>query len=149
MPYSAVTDFTDGDVLSASKLNQILSNVEYLYSISGDAINPGFSTIDMALDAVYGNYYFRRTRRYLHYKISILTGDMDRLKINVNGNEEFNDGTNRTSGYDYEGYFDLDAITSVPSEGDFYVISVDAEFLAPSGGTGRIWWFIESDNTTL
>lgn len=149
MAYSAVTDFTDGDVLSASKLNQLIANQTHFFSLVGDLVNPGFVTIDMALDQDYGNYIFKRTKQYLHYKITLLTGDMDRFKIFVNGNEELNDGVNRSATYNWEGYFDLDAITSVPAIGDTYEVYVNAEFLSPSGGTGRIMYFIESDSTTL
>jgi len=149
MAYSAVTDFVDGDVLSAAKLNGLVSNQEHFQTSVLCTSGIAFVALDTALDAIYGPWLFRRSRRYLHYYIEVLTGDVDRLKINVNGNEEFNDGVNRTSGYIYQSYIDLTLITAVPAIDDFYFCDVDVEHLSPSGGTCRIWYFIESDSTTL
>lgn len=149
MAYSAVSTVSDGDVFSASQLNGIINNQQHFYSMIGESNVPAFTAQDTALDGIYGTWYMRYTKRYLHYYIEILTGDVDRMKISVNGNFEFDDGTNRTSGYIYTGYIDITGITSVPSSGAFYPIYVDVTHLSPSGGTCRIWYFIHSDQTVL
>lgn len=149
MPYSALSTFTDGDVLSASQLNTLRSNQVYFQSSIGNASGPSFVAVDTALDGTYGTWIFKRRRRYLHYLVIILTGDVDNFDINIDGTSEFHDGTNRTTAYEYSGYIDLTATTSNPSVGDFYEVEVEIEHLAPSGGTTRIWYFIESDSTSL
>lgn len=149
MPYSSVGSFTDGDVLSASDLNGIRSNQEYFQSSLGNTSGVSFVAADTLLDGIYGTWIFKRRRRYLHWRIDVLTGDTAELDILIDGNSEFNDGTNRTSGYSYTGYVDLTATTANPSIGDFYEVQIDIEHQSPSGGTTRIWYFLESDSTSL
>lgn len=145
MAFTTPPTFVDGSALSASQLNILANNQLYLYSLLGTNTNTGFTTEDINTDRDSGRWRFKRSRKYLHYRIDMISGDSDRLKIYVNGGEEFNDGVNRT-GYSWTGYFDLDSITYPPSVGDEYDVYINIEFIS---GELRVIHFVESDNTSL
>lgn len=145
MPFTTPPTFVDGSALSASQLNILSDNQLYFYSLLGTNTNTGFTTEDINTDRDSGRWRFKRSRQYLHYRIDMLTGDSDRLKIIVNGGEELNDGVNRT-GYSWTGYFDLESITNPVSVGDEYDVYINIEFVS---GSLRVIHFVESDNTSL
>ena len=148
MPFSTPPTFTDGNVLSASQLNTLASNQNYFASLLGTTSNTGFMTEDISTDRDSATWVFKRSRQYLHYRVDMIEGLSDRLIIYVNGDEELNDGVNRT-GYTWSGYFDLDAITSPPSVGSLYEVYCNCDVDSSGTNTFRIQYFIESDNTTL
>ena len=145
MPFSTPPTFADGNILSASQLNTLTNNDLYFRSLLGNNTNTGFMTEDINTDRDSAKWVFRRTRQYIHYNIAMLSGDSDRLIIYVNGAQELNDGVNRT-GYTWSGYFDLDAITNPVTDGDFYEVYVNIEFIS---GSLRVNYFIESDDTSI
>ena len=145
MPFSTPPTFVDGNILSASQLNTLTNNDLYFRSLLGNNTNTGFMTEDIVTDRDSAKWVFRRTRQYIHYNISMLSGDSDRLIIYVNGAQELNDGVNRT-GYTWTGYFDLDTITNPVTEGDFYEVYINIEFIS---GSLRVNYFIESDDTSI
>lgn len=148
MAFSTPPTFTDGNVLSASQLNTLAANQNYFVSLLGTTSNTGFMTEDISTDRVSATWVFKRARRYLHYRVDMIEGLSDRLKIFVNGNEEFNDGINRT-GYTWSGYFDLTAITTPVTVGAFYEVYCDCDVDSSGTNTFRVQYFIESDNITL
>ena len=149
MAFSTPPTFTDGNVLSASQLNTLASNQNHFAGLLGSTSNTGFMTEDVGTDRVSATWVFKRSRQYLHYRVDMIEGTSDRLKIFVNGNEEFNDGVNRTFPYSYTGYFDLTAITTPVSVGTVYEVYCDCDVDSSGTNTFRIQYFIESDNTSL
>jgi len=146
MAFTTPPTFTSGNVLTAAQLNTLSGDVEYLYSIT-HGINIGFTGQTTSTAGNTRPYSLRRRVQYLHYKIRVTSGTVDSLSINVNGNNEFTDGVNRSSGYTYSGYIDLTAITAVPTVKDFYTIYSTVAF-DPSGEI-TIDYYIESNSTTL
>lgn len=149
MPFSTPPTFTDGNVLSASQLNTLAANQNYFNSLLGTTSNTGFMTEDISTDRDSAIWVFKRSRRYLHYRVDMIEGLSDRLIIYVNGNEELNDGINRSSGYSWTGYFDLTAITSPVTVGDLYEVYCNCDVDSAGTNTFRIQYFIESDQTSL
>jgi hypothetical protein len=147
MAYQTPPTFADGNVLSASQLNILSDNCEFLYSvISG--INIPFTGETMTGSGDSRIYTFRRQGRYLHYKFRQTSGDSDEVDIRIDGNIEYTDATNRTSPYTWTGYEDLTLTTSAPAVGDFYEVYVEYDMLG-SPGNFHVDYFIESDSTTL
>lgn len=147
MPYTTPPTFADGNVLSATELNTLSEDVEFLYSIT-HGMNIPFTSETRTSTGDTRHWQFRRRVRYLHYKIRSTQNDTSRVRINVNGNWEFDDPTNRIGAYTWSGYIDLTAITAVPAVGDFYEVYAE---LTPLVGPNEwvIDYFIESNSTTL
>lgn len=147
MPYTTPPTFSNGSVLTATQLNTLSDDVEYLYSIT-HGMNMPFTSETSTATGDTRHWEFRRQGRYLHYKIRSTQNDTDQIDITVNGNIEYTDSINRIGAYTWSGYIDLTTITSVPSVKAFYEVYVTYTSL-----TGPNEWvvdyFIESDSTTL
>lgn len=147
MAYTTPPTFADDTILTAANLNILSDDVEHLYGlISG--VNIPFSSQTITASGESRRWIFRRQARYLHYKIRNITNDTDELHINVNGNDEYDDVTNRSGAYTWEGYIDLTGITAVPAVGAFYEVYVDITFDTGPNDL-RVDYLLESDSTTL
>jgi hypothetical protein len=88
MPYTTPPTFADGNILTASQLNILSADVEFLYGQT-PAVNPGFQTHDYSTGLIENqkSWYFRyQGWNYLWYKIhrnGTFTNDM---QITINGN---------------------------------------------------------------
>jgi len=146
MPYQTNPTFTDGNILSASQLQILVDNADFLWNlVSG--VNIPFTGDALTANGQSRTYTFRRQGRYLHYSFEMTTGTSDELDIRIDGNIEYTDATNRTAPYSCSGYIDLTATTANPAVGDDY--EVLAEFDFASAGTFKINYFIESGSTAL
>jgi len=149
MAYTTPPTFADGNVLSASQLNILSDDVEFLHGIVS-GVNAPF-TSDTFTDAggnhVSRTWTKRREGRYLHYKVRITSNETADFYIYVNGVLGYHDPTNRSATYTWAGYIDLQALASVPAVGAFYEMYVDVQWAV--GGTIKVDYFLESDNTTL
>lgn len=146
MAYTTPPTFADTNVLTATQLNTLSGNQEFLYSLV-NGINIPFTSETMTGSGDSRHWEFRRRVRYLHYKIRVTTNDTDRLRISVNGNYEFDDGVNRSAPYTYSGYIDLTAITAVPAVKDFYEVYITLDWSVV--GELVVDYFLESSSTTL
>lgn len=104
----------DGELLSAAKLNQITDSVN---AIKGASMAPTAIFVQTGDDKT---YYCRRRYRYLH--VTWYNTGTPTFTVNVNGNNELVDTTARTSAY--TATIDLDGVTSVPDDGEWYTILV-------------------------
>lgn len=147
MAYQTPPSFSSGAVLSSAQLNILSDNLEFFWSLMS-GVNIPFSGQTLTLNGDSRVWTFRRVARYLHYKILLDVGDSDELYINVNGNNEYSDASNHSADYTWEGYIDLQAITSVPAVGSFYDVFVDITF-SGSPNELQVIYLIESDSTTL
>jgi len=149
MPYTPVSVPADGNVLSASTLQTMNANAEFLYSlISG--INIPFTTSSFdgsPSPEISRPYVFRRQARYLHFRVDLTSNDTSDFDILIDGVSEYVDGVNRGAPYSYTGYIDLTGIGSPPAVGDFYEVQAEIDWDVP--GTARVVYFLESDSTTL
>lgn len=76
MPYTSIPTKADGDILSASLLNTLSDDVEYLYSL-GNAANAPFNSnrgTDDTYDRTNAEWYIRHRCQYLHCKINSYGG---------------------------------------------------------------------------
>lgn len=145
MAYTTIPARADGDVLSASYLNILGDNIEFLYSIVS-GINIPFTGEQITTGNTRG-YTFTRQGRYMHYKFRLTAGDSDEVVLRIDGNTEYNDATNRASPYTWTGYEDLTLTTSNPAVGDEYEVII--QFTPNPTGTLHLDYLIESDSTTL
>lgn len=147
MAYQTPPTFSTGNVLSAANLNILSDNLEFFWSLMS-GVNIPFSGQTLTAAGNSRVWTFRRVARYLHYKILLDVGDSDELYIRVNGNREYSDASNHSADHLWEGYIDLQAITSVPAVGTFYDVYVEIAF-SGSPNELQIIYLIESDSTTL
>lgn len=106
--------WTDGELLSAAKLNQIADAVN---AIKGASMAPSGVFMQTGDDKT---FYMRHRYRYLH--VTWYNTGTPTFTVNVNGNNELVDTTARTSAY--AATIDLDAITAPPDDGEWYAILV-------------------------
>lgn len=145
MAYTTPPTFSNGSVLTATQLNTLSGDVEYLYSVT-HGMNIGFTGELIAADGWARPYTFRNRVRYLHYKLRVTGSNVLQVDINVDGNVEFSDSTTRSAGYTYSGYIDLTLVTSPPSAKDFYTVQTWVDL---DGGNVTLDYYIESNSTTI
>lgn len=147
MAYTAIPTQSDGNTLTATYLNTIADDIEFLNGIV-QAPNIGFTSVMATLTSQSPRYWtFVHLHRYLHYHI-IFTGstggDLD-IASSTNGDTysgRFSDGapSGTIAGY-------LDTNSWGLTVGDPYYIEVSWNIGAATNM--RILYLIESDSTTI
>ena len=146
--------FTNGEILSAYKLNSISRNVHYLAGLFGGANIPAGtlvikSLVDAPADAT---YYIRHKFRYLHYDIGYANYDtVEEAYIYFDGDEihfEEDDTPPLTGVIDLH---DTGILAVTPTVGQWYPITFIIEILGGSPGTDKLRfnYIFESDVTSL
>lgn len=145
MPYTSLPTLTDGSVLSASTLNAISANQEYLYGQSRRVNTPFISyrkfTELINADDVFWTITHRL--RYFHFKansqdtadsIKILYGPHTMIDVGPSGG--------------VQGYFDLETLGGGVVVGTRYTIEV--QIYREDGSTNMtIDYLFESDSTSI
>lgn len=110
MAYVTPPVFADAAVLTATQLNTLSQDIEFLYGIVGGTINVPFASHRRTDNfAVTNNQYLiQHLNRYLHYKARLLANDNNDLDIFYFGVRVYHDGTTRGTGYTYSGYVDME-----------------------------------------
>lgn len=89
MPFVTNPVFADGNILTASQLNILSANLEYLFGRL-PALNPPFNShLYTSNGLIEGSaiWWFRYTHRYMHYKFSVDSGSFSNdLRLEINGN---------------------------------------------------------------
>lgn len=153
MAWSTPPTFSDGAILSASQLNILSDNVEYLYSLLNRPNMPfvkgTLSAGGGATTAVYWGVW--HVHRYLKYKIAVSGGNTDSMRMtyyaNGAGGNLINDGIDRASGYVWEGSIDLDSVLSgvlAAQYGQLGEIMVEMVGQSPGGGGVHVLYLYES-----
>ena len=147
MAYTALATKTDGDTLTASHLNAVAGNIEFLYGLV-QAPNIGFVSVRATLTSESPRIWtFIHLHRYLHYHI-IFTGstggDLD-IATSTDGDTytgRFSDGapSGTIAGY-------LDTSTYGLTVGDPYYVEVSWDIGAATDMS--VLYLIESDSTSL
>ena len=109
MAYVTPPTFADADILTATQLNTLSADLEFLHGIVGGTINVPFAShrrIDN-FDVTNNQYLIQHLNQYLHYKARLLANDNADLDIYYFGVRVFHDGTTRSAVYTYSGYIDL------------------------------------------
>jgi len=147
MAYQTNPTFSDGNVLTATQLNILSSNIAFLHSIVS-GVNQPFTGQTITGDGDSRSYTFRRQGRYLHFQCTNVTNDIDEFYIRIDGTREYTDVTNYSGNHVYSSYIDLTGTTSAPAVGDFYEVHAEIVFLSGPNELS-VDYFIESDSTTL
>lgn len=140
--------FSDGSALSASQLNILSQDLEYLYGIVQTA-QPAFPSHFFNQDLTSSNngWAIRYQHRYFHYKMKLLTNQNKNLHLFVNGTDYTLDSTTRSSPYTYSGYIDVNA--QGLTVGNFYDIYFTCD-LNPNATTyAIIEYVIQAETTSL
>ena len=144
--------FANGAVLSASDLNKLSSNSAFLYGrIQG--VNVPFSSLrseNISLTASNNGWAIRHEHRYLHYRLTLVSGDIDGgddLTVRYDGNSTVVESSPTELGtpQTWTGYIDTDSYGL--TVGDWYTIYVTTD----NNGTSvfSVDYLLESDATSI
>lgn len=87
MPWDSIPTFVDGTVLTASALNRLSANQEFLHSL-GNSANVPFNShrsTQSTLDSADAQWFVRHRLDYLHYKVLSYGGNWDYARVYYNG----------------------------------------------------------------
>lgn len=128
MAWTDPPDFADGDYLTATNLNILSDDIEYLHALAYQ-VNTGFFVAEILTDS--GGYdtasnwackHFSDTFRYI---VNVTAGTSDEFLIYANGNTSnviYSDNNNRSAAYTWSGTADISGLGL--STGDIYTIHV-------------------------
>lgn len=132
MAYTAIPTLSDGNVLSASHLNLLADNANYLGSL-GTLPNVAFTQWrTSSAGSMY--YHIRHTHRYLkaYYET---TGTCDFIKITYNGTLVKNDGDP-----DASETYSIDLNSLGLTVGQWYEIQVETAFVGTAELRFKLMW---------
>jgi hypothetical protein len=127
MAYTAIPTLSDGAILSASHLNLLADNANYLASL-GELPNVAFRQLRTSSA---GSTFFHIQHRHRYLKAYYESTNCDYIKIYYNGTQVKNDGDP-----DAAETYSMDLQTLIPSlvVGNWYEIEVQTAFV----GTGEL-----------
>lgn len=125
MPWTSIADWADGDILSATKLNQVVDNLEYLWALAQSVNPPRPVDTVTAGDGADGSetMVITHRHRYLYFYFSISQGTFDDMSVSYGATTVFSDATDRSNPYVYEQTIDLDPFAF--TVGQTYTIHID------------------------
>lgn len=145
MPWTTPPTFVNGEVLTATKLNQLADAVNWLNGVGAQAA-------PMAISMQQATYFCpRHTHRYLQVRYG--ANNSDYIEIYYNGTKIFydNDPDNGENWMRQQGvsnaYLDLDNVAGFVAYGQPYVLEIRTN--AFSGGYTAIRLVTESSATAL
>lgn len=141
MAYTTPPTFADGSVLSATQLNILSDDVEFLHGVA-DAHNFGFA-IKAGSASTSFDYYIRHKHRYLHFQYRIEIHDANEVQTYYGGTWVDTDmiGTIGT----HSGYYDLDGLGF--TVGEWYPVGL--VYTASSTSYMIVDYLFELDSTTF
>lgn len=147
MPWTTPPTFADGNILTASQLNILSDDLEYLSGVT-EAVNTPFTGLITSLPLTSSNnlWRIRHQHRYLHYRIYSTSGTSDYVKVYYDGEVAYDDSGNRAGPHLWAGYADLDSVAPGLVVGTYYDLWVEAD---GDAWTLRVEFLGESDSTSL
>lgn len=148
MPYTAIPSQSDGNTLTATYLNTVADDIEYLNGVV-ERPNVGFHAIQGTLTSQSPKLVtLIHLHRYIHYQVVVTgTGDAVALKAGTDGstfgNTILNDGSSPTG--TYTGYADTDG-WGLTVGAPYYV---EASWSMGDASLVKINYIIESDSTSI
>jgi hypothetical protein len=129
MPYVTPPTFADGNVLSASQLNTLSDDVEFLYGVVR-MTNPPFLGEELTAgdgDTESSNSLWVVLHRMetLRYHMSLEQGTADAVRIKYGGVTVFQDSNDQSATYEYLGTVDLTSFAF--TVGEVYLVSVEID----------------------
>lgn len=153
MAWTTPPTLSDGTVGTDEDLNILVEDIEYLYTLDLLVSNIGFngltSTNDLNEDDHRGS--FIHLHRYLHFHIELEQGTIQDLVIRYNDYNVYEDASNHSAPYVYDGYVDLydtGVLAVTPDIGDVCTVWANIDF---TSGTNEVHvqYIIESPETIL
>lgn len=161
MAYTTPPTFVAGAILTASQLNTLSGDIEFLHGVAS-GLNVPFSSVRVTGDSINDtkvHWYIRHKHRYLHYRARVTAGDIDEFRIYYNGTRIVQDDTNRSSPYTYQStgaptatypatsgvVIDLNGLSL--TVGNWYEIYVEMTQLTTM--TASVDYILESDATSI
>ena len=111
MAYTTITDWADGDILSATKLNQLLDNIEYLngrvqtsnparVELNADVGDGESKTLFMEIVHLHNN---------LEFSMAVTLGTIAEVDIRYDATTLWFDHNDRNNGFTYSGTENISA----------------------------------------
>lgn len=140
MAYVTPPTFTTGNILTATNLNTLSDDIEFLYGLA-HGVNLGF---DIGVFTVTANkiWYIQHKHRYLHYKYSVGSDPCDSVKIYYGAAPAVYLSTAEGN---YSGYVDLNPFGLTINQ--WYEVKWDYNRDANSNCV--VYYLIESPDTSL
>jgi hypothetical protein len=143
MAWVAPPTFTNGEILSATKLNQLSDAVTFLNGLGGGPAPVLLSTA--------GGDYFCPRHRWRYLQIRYYANNSDFIKVNFNGATIFQDGDpdngERWMLHNGTTVMDLDSVSGFVAYGQPYVLTISTN--SYSGGATLIRLVTESSLASM
>ncbi len=153
MSWSTPPTFVDGTLPTDAELNIVRNDIAYLYELftanGAIAFNGISSNVDLSADN--NSFTFIHVHRWLHYHVELESGEIQDFIIVYNGVDVYEDATNRTAPYIYDGVIDLEdtgVISPTPTIGEEYVAYFAIDFTAGTNEV-HVQYLIEHPEATL
>ena len=137
-----------GGILTASWLNTLSDNCEYLFGTAVAANFPftSYSEVELSSDAIL-TYWLRHRMRYLYWDFYLASGTSDDAKIAIDGNLPLNDTANQTATYTWNNSgagFDMNGYSLTDNQ--WYAVTVTLN----NAGSAEFYlkYLYESDNAS-
>ena len=107
-----ITDWADGDILSATKLNQVVDNLEHLWALV-QSVNPPrevHSLTDSDGSGTGIDFTIVHKHNNLYYYLPISQGTVEDIEIKYDTTMLFTTGTDQSNPYVFTGTIDLSAL---------------------------------------
>lgn len=116
MAYTTPPTFVNDTKLTATDLNILSNDIEYLHGlVTGVNLPVGSLRItNDNLTSTNNQWLLRHANRYLHYKLRLVGGTNDSLSIYYDGIRVMYDASTRNAAYTYSGYVDLESPSTWP-----------------------------------
>jgi hypothetical protein len=139
MAYTTPPTFADNNVLSASQLNILSDDVEYLYGVVRQT-NPETQMVEVAAgDSATGDetkWAIRHKTETFKYRMDLVQGTADAVRIKYGSTTVFTDAADRSATYSYDGTVDLTSFAF--TVGDWYLITVELDG-EPASAVNRLY----------
>lgn len=138
MPFVTPPTFTDGNILTATQLNTLSDNQEYLYGIATQTNVPFYGHSFGVNNESSEIWYWSIRHKYetFLYDVRVDLGTISQVQIKMGGIAIFTDATDHNNPYTYSGTIDLTSHGF--TVGTWYTLSVEIW-----GSTGnnhaRVW----------
>ena len=112
MPWVTITRWVDGDILSATRANQVVDNLEYLWALV-QSVNPPrevHSLTDSDGSGTGIDFTIVHKHNNLYYYLPISQGTVNDIEIKYDTTDLFTSGTNQSNPYVYTGTIDLSGL---------------------------------------
>lgn len=128
MPYVTPPTFTNGNVLSASQLNILSDDIEYLYGVVRQT-NAATQMVELVaqsgLTTTATKWSIRHRTNTLRYRMDVVQGTVDGVRIKFGSTTVYNNADDHSNPYTYNGTADLSSFGL--TMGQWYIVTVEVD----------------------